>query len=714
MSLFACKLSSSQSRLQLKREMERSAKLRKLDNVRRKLPFASVSACSAWIKEIKKDPSLLEVPSHRHNFQEARDDLVLEFKTPFGPMLQTVKMIKSDGSLIDLYVAHPWATLDTCLSKGNRFKHRFMEQLRATPCTLEDPWHLILYSDEVTPGNTHSPQNNRKFQSVYWSILELGPAALSHEEFWLPLMTEYSSLVKECSGGMSQVFIALAKLFFEPHGFNAAPDAGGILLQSTGERFFVVLGVVLQDGGAHKSVWHSRDGSKMCILCKNLFTVHSEIADADGSGLLTCGVVKLADLEPETSSSLRTKARWLEHNRHADDFDQLQQALGITYHQHMLLLDRYLDNYVDVTDVFMHDYMHAFWVDGIFNLMVFLLFEAFFRERRPVYRTFADYLAHWSWPKKHGVKADDLACIFSPERTKSNRKAKHIKCSASECWSLIAPLTAFLNEVLLNFDSCKAECEVFLAFLKVIELVTATSRRKVEPATLLVAVEEFLDKFVTTFGVEMTTPKFHWLLHLAEYLERMHELLERKLGYGWLQNCFVLERKHKVGKRYAEPRSNTNKMKSGGLLSEVLCQTINDLSEAPELNGLVGGKAPRKKMRMRILNTLELDSSTEVLVACRSYHSPVSHSDQNDFVVFTCFQTGEMKAGFVQFHALVGGIQLSVITLYKLASRHNNYVVWASDDVSAEWTETEYIIDAVSFKRLPNGNVAFYLPAEMR
>ena len=34
--------------------MDRSAKLRKLDDTRRKLPFASVSACSAWISEIKK------------------------------------------------------------------------------------------------------------------------------------------------------------------------------------------------------------------------------------------------------------------------------------------------------------------------------------------------------------------------------------------------------------------------------------------------------------------------------------------------------------------------------------------------------------------------------------------------------------------------------------------------------------------------------------
>jgi hypothetical protein len=695
-------------------QMERLAKLRKLDDARRKLPFASVSACSAWMNEIRKDLSLLDAPLHRKAFQEARDNLVLHSKTAFGPILQTIKMIKTDGEYVDLYVAHPWATLDVCISKSDRFKHHFMKQLRAIPCTLEDPWHLIVYSDEVTPGNVHSPQNNRKFWAVYWSFLELGPAALAHEEFWIPLMAEFSAVVKECSAGLSQVFAGLAKLFFEPHGFNAAPAAGGVLLPSIGVRFFVALAIVLQDGGAHKAVWHSRDGSKMCILCKNLFTVKSEIADADGTELLTCGVCKLADLEPETSESLRNKARWLEHNRHKPDFDDLQQALGITYHPHMFLLDRYLDKYVDVAAVFMHDYMHAFWVDGVFNVMLYLLFEAFVQERRPVYKAFSGYLDQWSWPGKNNAKASELAKIFSTERTKSNRKAKHIKCSASECWNLLAPLTAFLHEVLLTFDSCKAECEVFLALLKIIELVSATSRRKVEPATLLVAAEDFLAKFATTFGVEMTTPKFHWLLHFPEYLQRMHELFERKLGYGWLQNCFVLERKHKVGKQYAEPRKHTNKMKSGGLLSEILCQTMYDLSAAPALDGLVGGKAPSKAVRMRILKTLELDNSTEVLVARRSYHSPVSHSEQNDFVVFTCFLTGEMRAGFVQFHALVGGLQLSVITLYKLVSRNNNYVVWGSDDGSTEWTETERIIDPVSFKRLPNGNVAFYLPPEMR
>ena len=359
--------------------MDRPAKLQKLDHTRRKLPFVSASACSAWIQAIKNDPSLLETPSQRKDFQQARDDLV-GHQTAYGPMLQRISLTKTDDSTMDLFVAHPWAVLETAVSKSQQLKSFITKQLRKNPCTADNPWHIVLYSDEVTPGNTHAPQNNRKFQAVYWSFLEFGPAALSHEEYWFPLMTEYSSVVKECSAGMSQVFSKLIKLFFDPQGWNAHPSSGGFLLHALGIRLFAVLETVLQDGGAHKMVWHSRDGSKVCLLCKNLFSVSSEIQDTNGTGLLTSGATKLTDLVPETSESLRDKARHLEFHRNlmnGEQFDELQQGLGLTYHKHMLLIDREVDH-VDIVEVFMHDYMHAFWVDGVFNLLVFLLFEAFF------------------------------------------------------------------------------------------------------------------------------------------------------------------------------------------------------------------------------------------------------------------------------------------------------------------------------------------------
>ena len=74
---------------------------------------------------------------------------------------------------------------------------------------------------------------------------------------------------------------------------------------------FAELGVVLQDGGVHKAVWHSRNGSKLCMLCKNLFTTKSEICDSDGTALLACGVCKLEDLVPRRPKAFGIKLVFL-------------------------------------------------------------------------------------------------------------------------------------------------------------------------------------------------------------------------------------------------------------------------------------------------------------------------------------------------------------------------------------------------------------------
>ena len=145
--------------------MDRVAKLRKLENKRRQLPHASAAFFSAVLKAVKDDPTLAEGPSRRQDFRQARDAVVLE-DTSFGPMLVIVQASKADNTLVDLYAAHPFAVLEYSILKNNRFKAFFERRLRAMPCTQETPWHIILYSDEVTPGNVHAPLNKRELQAA--------------------------------------------------------------------------------------------------------------------------------------------------------------------------------------------------------------------------------------------------------------------------------------------------------------------------------------------------------------------------------------------------------------------------------------------------------------------------------------------------------------------------------------------------------------------
>ena len=98
----------------------------------------------------------------------------------------------------------------------------------------------------------------------------------------------------------------------------------------------------------------------------------------DGMHLLRSNQIKLNELVAATDAELRTNARYLERmstELGPEDFAQLQQAIGLTYAKHALLLDRDLDRLIQPTEVYMHDSMHALFADGLLGLCTFLCFE---------------------------------------------------------------------------------------------------------------------------------------------------------------------------------------------------------------------------------------------------------------------------------------------------------------------------------------------------
>ena len=97
---------------------------------------------------------------------------------------------------------------------------------------------------------------------------------------------------------MSQVFNKIIKLFFSPEGLNLLENGINLPVGPDGARLFATLGMLIQDGGAHKATWHCRgDGaSKMCMLCKSLFIESSAKCIEDGTNLLRCNAIKKAEL----------------------------------------------------------------------------------------------------------------------------------------------------------------------------------------------------------------------------------------------------------------------------------------------------------------------------------------------------------------------------------------------------------------------------------
>ena len=168
-----------------------------------------------------------------------------------------------------------------------------------------------------------TPTNKRECQACYWSALELGANALSREESWFTVMTELETVVAKVSAGLYQLFACIILLFFDSTGLNMRTAGVELPLPSGRIRLFCKLEIVLQDGGAHKQVWHSRgDGaSRMCLLCSNLVTSSSGLEASDSTHQLKADIIQWEHLVPATGADIRSAARYIANKK--DDMPKI-------------------------------------------------------------------------------------------------------------------------------------------------------------------------------------------------------------------------------------------------------------------------------------------------------------------------------------------------------------------------------------------------------
>ena len=257
----------------------------------------------------------------------------------------------------------------------------------------------------------------------------------------------------------------MKSLFTDP---NHARDVGIVLTFPGGEqrRLFIRMGFIVQDGDAHKRVhWCKGDaGMKLCMICRNLHSIKSAVVGEDGSNLLTCGFVNEADIEFATGAEIRGSVRRLAEWKGFESnplFKAREQAYGFTHSPHNLLLDPSLDNVYDPADNYMHDWMHGMIVHGVFNVIAYLLLEAFWPTDHGIWNRVHEYVACWHWPSR--FSATGLADVFSAKRSKASRKADFLKCSASEALCIYGLLAFFVQPCLLPSGEHTVECRAFLA-----------------------------------------------------------------------------------------------------------------------------------------------------------------------------------------------------------------------------------------------------------
>lgn len=172
------------SQLLLKyRDMERKAKLQKLNHFRRAVPFVSQRALEAIFELVRKDglPEL-QLKKHMHETTEA----TFAERSQYGELVTTHTLVGINGANTKCVGVNPLSYMHAAFSQGGSYTDLACRTLSQKGCSPEKPWQLIVYTDEIDPGDPLAPRGHtRKVWSFYFAFVEFGLHALSKEEAWL-------------------------------------------------------------------------------------------------------------------------------------------------------------------------------------------------------------------------------------------------------------------------------------------------------------------------------------------------------------------------------------------------------------------------------------------------------------------------------------------------------------------------------------------------
>ena len=87
---------------------------------------------------------------------------------------RTIEVETDDGGTWTWALCQPNLLFAAMVSESAPFQQLLKESLRASPCSRDRPWNLLVGFDEFVPGNKLQLQASRKAMNLSFSFLELG------------------------------------------------------------------------------------------------------------------------------------------------------------------------------------------------------------------------------------------------------------------------------------------------------------------------------------------------------------------------------------------------------------------------------------------------------------------------------------------------------------------------------------------------------------
>ena len=126
---------------------------------------------------------------------------------------------------------HPLAMLYYLATVGSQFF-----ALMKSCITPGVPLRIILYIDEVCPGNPLRPEKSRTLQAIYWAFVEWPQWLLQRTGAWFVFGTIRSTLVDAFPGGVAYLMRRILEVFF---GGDTSFSIG-VSFSNNGEHLYTI------------------------------------------------------------------------------------------------------------------------------------------------------------------------------------------------------------------------------------------------------------------------------------------------------------------------------------------------------------------------------------------------------------------------------------------------------------------------------------------
>lgn len=512
------------------------------------VPGITDSALQRMLVKLRQFPEILE----QDNVRTARGQAYLNM---FSEVASQVQLPMSDGTESSWHLGRLQLLLPLFVSKHAEFKELFHAQLLERPSTFERPWRLIVYNDEVVPGNVIKPDNLRKFVIFYCSFLEFDQA-LRSELAWLPIAVLRSQRLKDVDGRLATVCKVLMQQCFL--GSEGLDTEGCTIPFAKPLLFFAKFHNLLCDESAIAASLGCKGhaGLRPCILCKNCVMKGSELDVADGTGyLVSICVSDIEQFDPATDADLWHLADMLldaKDRVSKKEFDRLEKATGLNCVKHGLLFCEPLRKHVPVASTTTFDTMHNFFSHGIAALEVNLFVTWLGQEFKIGFREVHTFCcADWKMRSRGNVQSV-AASVFRPTKEKMSQNTG-FRGLASDVIAVLPLLRHLAVTVVIPKAGNVKEVQSFLALSDVVIYVQNLKMKRLgtiadsELDQLQQMQRRHLDCFIVAWGENAVLPKHHYSLHLPHAIRRD----------GILLDAFALERKHRNAKRIASSIDNS-------------------------------------------------------------------------------------------------------------------------------------------------------------